>query len=289
MKILILGSDGMLGHILSRYLTENNSYKIYNLSRKNKSKVDNHYKCDIYNEKRFLEILHQVKPNIIINCIGVLIRDSNTSKKNAIYINAYFPNFLYEISTKFKFKIIHISTDCVFSGLTGKYTEQSIKDAKDTYGITKSIGEINSSNHLTIRCSIIGPEIKINSEGLFNWFLKQTGEISGYSRAIWSGLTTLELSKVILFAINHNIIGLWNVSSKEPISKYELLLKIKKKFSKKIKIKKDSKVTIDKSMISIRNIEYLFPNYDQMIDELFNYYTLNKKTYNYYINESNRT
>ena len=105
--------------------------------------------------KLLIKICKKVNPDIIINCVGILIKGSVNSIKNAIHVNSYFHIFLVEISNKLNFKVIHISTDCVFSGSTGNYSEDSIKDAKDTYGLTKSLGEINSSRHLTIRTSII--------------------------------------------------------------------------------------------------------------------------------------
>lgn len=280
----------MLGHILTKYLKTNSNFQIFSLSRENVSNYNDHFICDIKDELLFKEICKEIKPDIVINCIGILIKGSNKSIKNAVYINSYFPHFLNEISSKLNFKIIHISTDCVFSGDIGGYSEDSIKDSKDVYGLTKSLGEIQSSKHLTIRTSIIGPELKIKSEGLFNWFLKQNGKILGYSNVIWSGVTTLELSKIILYSISNDINGLWNVSSLEPISKYELLKIIKKRFSmNNIIITKDTQPVIDKSMISNRKIDYIVPSYHFMIDELFNFIDLNKRIYNNYLNASRRT
>ncbi len=280
MRVLVLGSDGMLGHILTNYLQKNSDFQIFNLSKKNINNNQNHFICDINHKESFLKICDKIRPDLIINCIGVLIKKSKSSSKDAIYINAYFPNFLDEISKKNEFKLIHISTDCVFSGKTGNYSETSIKDSYDIYGLTKSLGEINSSNHLTIRTSIIGPELKKNGEGLFNWFINQSGKTKGYTNAIWSGVTTLELSKAILFSILNDITGIWNLSSEQPISKYDLLSKIKNQFNlHKIKLIKDDNLIINKSLISNRKISYIVPSYDGMINELFNYVSDNKNIY----------
>jgi dTDP-4-dehydrorhamnose reductase len=281
MKILILGSDGMLGHLLSAFLSNNSDLNIFNLSRNNLNNSENHFQCDVMNTSSFLKIVEKLKPDVIINSIGILIKNSSISPKNAIYINAYFPNFLHEISNKFNFKLIHISTDCVFSGKKGSYSENSYKDAYDLYGLTKSLGEINSPNHLTIRTSIIGPEIKKNREGLFNWFLNQEGDTFGYSNALWTGITTYELSKAIYYCLLNDVNGLWNLSSSQKINKYDLLSKIKIKFNLEgINLIKDNNFIIDKSMISKRKINYIVPSYDIMIEELFEYIKSNRNKYN---------
>jgi len=281
-KILIIGSDGMLGHLLSNFLKINSNFFIYNLSRKNHSKSENHYMCDLFDKNSLVKIIKEINPNFIINCSGILINESNESTKNAIYINAYLPHFLVEVSTSFNFKLIHISTDCVFSGKKGPYSEDSIPDANDTYGLTKSLGEINSNNHLTIRTSIIGPEIRENREGLLNWILNEKGNVSGYTKSIWSGVTTVELSKAINFSILNDLSGLWILTSNQPISKYNLLEKIINRFNlSEINLLEEDYVVTNKSMTSNRKISYIVPSYDEMIDEMFDYIKTNNHIYKY--------
>ena len=128
--------------------------------------------------------------------------------------NSLLPHHLQSISEEIGAKLIHISTDCVFSGKTGSYTESSLRDADDVYGRTKALGEIISNQHLTIRTSIVGPELKINGEGLLHWFLTSTEkELNGFSKVFWGGVTTVELAKAIEFAISHDINGVWNLCS----------------------------------------------------------------------------
>lgn len=281
MKILILGSDGMLGHLLSSFLTINTNFDVFNLSRNNINNSTNHFICDVTDEVSFIQIIDKLKPNVIINSIGILIKGSNISLKNTIYINSYFPNFLYELSEKYKFKLIHISTDCVFSGKDGNYSESSDKDAKDLYGLTKSLGEIISPEHLTIRTSIIGPEIKKNREGLFDWFINQDGDTLGFTNSIWTGVTTYELSKAINFSLLNDVNGLWNLCSNQKITKYDLLSQIKIKFNlNRVNLIKDNNFVSDKSLISKRKINYIVPSYETMIQELYDYIKVNQKKYN---------
>ena len=239
-RVLILGSTGMLGHMIFFYLKKNKRFKIYDLSYRKKLNSKS-FICNILNISDLEKILQKVKPNIIINCIGVLPQDPNFNKITSIYLNSFFPQKLKEISSKFNSKIIQISTDCVFDGIKGKYSEEDIPNERKTYGLTKFLGEINDNNHLTIRTSIIGPEIKNKGKGLLDWFFNQKGKVNGFKKAIWGGVTTLELSKVINYCINKNISGLFHVTNGKSISKYDLLNLIKEEFKlNNIKINKNT-------------------------------------------------
>lgn len=279
MKVLILGSTGMLGHILSDYLTKLNKYDIYNLSRSscNQNKL---FLCDVTNKKNLKKIINKISPEIVINCIGILNEDANENPKEANFINSILPNFLIEISKSLKFKLIHISTDCVFSGQTGNYNEYSVKDAKDVYGKTKSEGEFDLKQHLTLRTSFIGPDLNKNGKGLFQWIMQQSGKVQGFSGVIWTGVTSLELSKAIDYVISNKIDGVWNLTNEKPISKYDLLKKIIKEFElANITVEKFSQYKSDKSLKSVRNINYQVPNYNSMLKDLKEYYILNKNIY----------
>ena len=279
MKVLILGSTGMLGHILSDYLTKLNKYDIYNLSRSNRNQ-NKLFLCDVTNQKNLIKIINEISPEIVINCIGILNEDANENPKKANFLNSIFPNFLIEISKNLKFKLVHISTDCVFSGLTGSYNEYSVKDAKDVYGKTKSKGEFDLKQHLTLRTSFIGPDLNKNGKGLFQWIMQQSGKVHGFSDVIWTGVTSLELSKAIDYAISNNIDGIWNLTNEKPISKYDLLKKIIKEFElSDITVEKFLKYKSDKSLKSIRNINYEVPSYNSMLKDLKEYYVLNKNLY----------
>lgn len=182
-------------------------------------------------------------------------------------------------------KRIHLSTDCVFSGLKGMYKEDDIKDEKNIYGLSKNIGEIEDDKNLTFRMSIIGPEIKNNGTGLFNWFMMQKGKIKGYSNVYWTGIRTLELAKAIEVAINEDLKGLYHLVCNEKISKYELLCMIKEIFNKEdVIIEMDDSKICDKSMINSRkDFSFRVGNYRQMLSELKNWIYDNKELYKKYL------
>ena len=267
-KILILGVSGMAGHVVFTYLNELKKYQILGTTNSN-SFGQNDIKLDIYNNEELNKTLIDFKPDFVINCIGVLINGSQNSPENAIYANSYFPHYLSKLSYEKDFKLIHISTDCVFSGKEGRYTENSIKNATDVYGLSKSLGEIINTKNLTIRTSIIGPEIKTKGEGLFHWFLNQRGEINGYKSNFWSGVTTLEMAYFIDWILEKNIIGLVHLTNNEPISKYDLLNIISKVFNKDIVVSDKKDYKCDKSFINTnKEVSFKISSYQKMIEDM---------------------
>ena len=226
---MILGGVGMLGHVLLNKLNESKAFQVYDITRNKEERINN-FECDLTNFNSLFEIIKEIKPKYIVNCIGVLIKGSIKDPSNAILINSLLPHKLAKYSKTVGSKLIHISTDCVFDGSKGNYIETDNKTAQDTYGLSKSLGEIIDDKNLTLRTSIIGPELKNNGEGLFSWFINQKGEVNGFTESIWGGLTTLELAEVIIKSINENYTGLVHVTNGKPISKFDLLSLIKDKF-----------------------------------------------------------
>ena len=275
-KILVIGSSGMVGHVLVDYLSKNSDFEIFNLAKKSKINSETII-CDILNNKHLEQLLYKISPNIIINSAGILVNQSRSNPLNAILVNSCFPHMLMKIADKINSKIIHISTDCVFDGLSGNYDENSKKTPIDIYGKTKDLGEILNTDHLTIRTSIIGPELKNDGTGLLLWLLKnKKNEINGFEKSIWSGLTTLELSKSILYCINYNLSGLIHIAS-SPISKFDLINLINDEFKLGIKLKKVDGVVSNKSLVSIRDdFHYEVKSHNQMIHDLRLYYESNK-------------
>tara|TARA_B100001175_G_scaffold302659_1_gene296916 strand:+ start:2994 stop:3860 length:867 start_codon:yes stop_codon:yes gene_type:complete len=282
-KILVLGSTGMLGHQVVKYFKKLDQYDLYDISYRNKL-TDRTIIIDVRKITELEKYIIEVKPDIIINCIGMLIEESQEDISKAIYINSYFPHLLKSICNKINAKLVHISTDCVFSGDKGSYTETDLPDSNTIYGKTKSLGEITDNTHVTIRTSIIGPELKSNGVSLLDWFLKEkNSEINGYSKAIWSGVTTLELAKIIKIAIDSHITGLYHVTNNEKISKYELLKLFNNHINKKFKINKNESIMNNKSLIDTRNkLNYTVPNYNIMIEEMFKELFNNPSTYKHY-------
>jgi dTDP-4-dehydrorhamnose reductase len=212
MKIAVLGSTGMLGHKMVERLRLHYS-DVVGLSRDNG--------LDARDLIRTENMFRLIRPQIIINCVGT-IKQRTSNAEEVIAVNALFPHFLQRICTEMGVRLIHFSTDCVFSGKRGLYTESDIPDPIDHYGYTKAMGEILFQNALTIRTSIVGRE-RGNYHGLLEWFLRQQGEIQGYENAIWTGVTTNWLADTVAELLKYKKLqGLYNIAS-FPVSKFRLL------------------------------------------------------------------
>lgn len=277
---MILGSTGMLGHMVYYYFKGLNKYRIVDVSYRNKLH-DGSKLLDVTKDDLLEKYIIRETPDVVINCIGVLIKASQANPANAIRLNAYFPHRLVQILRKTGGRLIHISTDCVFSGRKGNYTEDDFRDADDIYGRSKALGEVNNDVDITIRTSTVGPELKENGQGLFQWFMKQNGKIKGFDQVFWGGVTTLELAKVIDEVINQNLVGLINVTNGQSISKYNLLVYFKEIFNKtEIIIEPVSEIKSDKSLKTTRvDFKYNVHSYVEMMIEMFDYKNRNDKMY----------
>ena len=279
--VVVLGALGMAGHIMTEYLNNTGAYKVLVVARQpglNVSEV-----LDVLNFEKLAIFLEESKADVVINCIGVLVSASNNDISRAILINSYFPHLLGSIAERLKFNLVHISTDCVFSGKVGGYSEDSFRDGDDNYARTKALGEITSNNNLTIRTSIIGPELKSTGTGLMDWFFKQDGEISGYSKAYWSGVTTLELAKATHNIIQKDLNGLIQLCPQSKISKFELLELFNEIWMRGCVIKENDSYAVDKSLISTRDdFSYIVPDYKKMLGEMKSWTSAHTKYYRHY-------
>jgi dTDP-4-dehydrorhamnose reductase len=266
----------MAGHVITRYLESLNKYEIINVALEKLN--DETIIANVEEKELVKEIISKFKPSVIINCIGLLVDASSNRPDLAIYLNSFFPHYLAELGKRMNFKLIHLSTDCVFSGNKGNYSENDFKDGEDMYARTKALGEIINNKDLTFRLSIIGPEIRENATGLFHWFMTQKGEIWGYNKVYWTGVTTLELAKAIDSAIDQNLTSLYHLVPKKKISKFALLNFIKEVWGKSIIIKNINEPKHDKSLINTRkDFNYEIPDYRTMLMELYEW----MKNWNY--------
>lgn len=275
----------MIGHVIYTYLDSLKKYKLSNSSHHNTISEDT-YLLDIRDYKKVKDYIEIIKPDYVINCAGLLIEESEKSVEDTILINSLFPNILSRLGQEFNFKLIQISTDCVFSGEDGNYSEESVQDGSSVYARTKTLGEINNNRDLTIRTSTIGPELKSDGTGLLNWFLTQKGNIFGFKKAYWSGVTSLELAKAIAMFLNHDITGIYNFTSEDKISKYDLLLLFEKIWKKSdVIIKVNSDYVNDKSLCNIRSdFKYTLKGYEAMLKETYEWMLKNKQRYQHYYN-----
>lgn len=285
-KILILGISGMLGNTMFKMFCDNNNYFDVYGTLKNKKKIKyfkNQKKkifigYDVNNFDKISNLITKLKPDYIINCIGS-IKQKKYNIKEYLIINSYFPKKLDFVCNKNKTKLIHFSTDCVFDGKRGNRSEYDQPDAKDDYGMSKFLGEINNSNSITLRTSIIGHELN-TSYGLLEWFLNSKNKVYGYNNVKFNGVTTVELFNLIkkIILMNKQINGLYHVSASK-ISKYNLLKLIAKIYKKDIKIVSYKKITIDRSLNSSlinKKINYKPPSWNEMIKSNYNFNIKNR-------------
>jgi len=246
-RILVLGKDGMLGTMVSKYFTSLNEYEVYLTSRRDDRTVfnDNVRKFDV--SKDPLEILiNEINPDFLINCIGIIKPEINEENKEsiekAININTYFPLKISQLAKNKNFKYIQIGTDCVFSGGVGDYLEDASQDANDIYGKTKIGGETEHADKYILRGSIVGPESG-DGKSLLNWFLSQnSNKVNGFSDHMWNGITTLNFAKIVDGMIKNNNFNIHtqHVVPKDEVSKYDLLIYFKKYFDVDVIIEKSN-------------------------------------------------
>lgn len=282
MKFLVLGCNGMAGHVISLYLKEQ-GHNVFGFSRTQPIYVDG-ISGDARNADKLKDLILKGKYDSVINCIGILNQYADYDRELACYLNSYLPHFLAKITKDLDTKIIHLSTDCVFSGKRGNYTETDFRDGETFYDRSKALGELDDEKNITFRNSIIGPDINKDGIGLLNWFMKQEGEINGYSKVMWTGQTTLQLAKTIEIATKEKIHGLFNTVPDHSISKYELL-KLFNHYIRndKIVINSVDNIVIDKSLKRTRfEFNYLIPDYEVMIAEMADWIKKHKKMYPHY-------
>lgn len=278
---MILGSAGMLGHMVYYYLKELNKYEIVDSSYSEKLHEGSKL-LDVRNNDELLKFISDENPDVVINCIGVLIKGSKADPSNAIYLNAFLPHLLAKILRTTGGKLIHISTDCVFSGEKGPYAENDFRDADDIYGRSKTLGEVANEIDTTLRTSIIGPELKEKGEGLFHWFMQQTHEVNGYKNSFWSGVTTLQLAKVIEHVIENRLYGLMHVTSGQKITKFELLQLFNTVWEKQLRINPIDVKPVDKSLQPSDRLTMEIPDYSVMLKAQKNWMLHNKHLYGVY-------
>lgn len=276
MKLLILGSEGMLGHVVKLYFQEK-GHTVKGTSRSDSEG----YTLDVTRNISDIEsFIDDFSPAAVINCIGILNKVAEDNKPLAVIANSYLPHYVDAICNDKGVKFVHVSTDCVFDGKAeGGYTEESFRTATDFYGRSKGLGEVDNESSITLRTSIVGPDKNPNGIGLFQWFMNQEGETNGFDKVIWTGVTTIELAKAMEKAIANNLTGLRHVVNNDQIDKYSLLSLFKKHFKKDIVIKPKSDYISNKSLVRITDYDFEVPSYDQMAKEMAEWVTKHDSIY----------
>lgn len=281
MKVIVLGATGMLGSTVFKYLSgfpdisvtgtvrNRSAFKYFDHSATDRLLAN----VDVLDNDSLVQAFNSVKPDVVVNCIGLIKQFADANDPLcALPINAMLPHRLANICELMSARLIHISTDCVFSGRKGMYTESDLSDAEDLYGKSKYIGEVADRDHvLTLRTSIIGHELNSNAS-LVDWFLTKQGTVKGFSKAIFSGLTTWEMARVIHQYVlpSKNLSGLYHLSV-DPIDKCSLLNLIANVYGKDINIVPDSAICIDRSLDSTRfrkAVGYVPPSWVELIQAM---------------------
>lgn len=283
MKILVLGCNGMAGHLISLYFKEQ-GHDVTGFARSKSTLLDHTIVGDASDMLLIKKVITEGYYDAVINSIGLLNQFAEQHKAMAVLLNGYLPHFLTELTRDMKTRIIHMSTDCVFAGNDGPYYEDTLPNGATFYDRSKAMGEINTDKDLTFRNSIVGPDIKPSGIGLFNWFMKQTREVGGYTGAIWTGVTTYTLAKAMEQALSDNLTGLYNLVNNESINKFELLGLFNKYFcGGEIKINPNPSLQLDKTLLHRRN-DFIFvvPSYDQQVKDMREWVDAHPSLYPHY-------
>ncbi len=281
MKVLVFGASGMLGNAVVRMLSEKEDWQVYGTVRSSSSKRFFSEKIaerllvgiDVEQNDSLISAFMLTKPDVVINCVGLIKQLAIADDPlQAIPINTLLPHRLARLCELSASRLVHISTDCVFDGSRGGYFESDASDAQDLYGKSKFLGEVDYPNAITLRTSIIGHELQ-GANGLIDWFLAQKGKCDGYSRAIFSGLPTVVLAKIIRDVVipHSDLHGLYHVAA-SPISKLDLLNLVSQVYDKTIKINPNDSLVIDRSLNAKKFREatgYIAPDWQEMIKLMY--------------------
>lgn len=283
MRILIIGATGMLGNTLFRHFSRLDRFETWGTIRSESGK--RHFSAqthphlipyvDVDNFDTVVAAFSASRPDVVINAVG-LVKQLSTSKSplNAIPLNALFPHRVANLCAATSARLIHISTDCVFSGSRGDYRESDTPDAKDLYGLSKLLGEVDYPNAITLRTSIVGHELN-SANGLVEWFLSQQGSVRGFTKAIFSGFPTFEIARIISeYLIDRpDLHGLYHAAS-NPISKHDLLKLVGDAYGKEITIEPDDSLKIDRSLNAERfnfATGYIPPSWPELVASMKNF------------------
>lgn len=273
----------MAGHQISLYLQEQ-GHDVTGFALEKSNLLNKSIAGDATNFPVLKEIIQNGKYDTVINCIGILNQFAENNHPLAVILNSYIPHFVAQAANEVGSRVIHMSTDCVFSGVRGQYTEEDFPDGTTFYDRSKALGELNDDKNITLRNSIVGPDINQKGIGLLNWFMQQDGEVKGFTGAIWTGQTTLQLAKTMEVASKERATGLYNTVPSEAITKYDLLLLFNKYFREsKISIHPVEGIKANKSLKRTRfDFSYEIPDYEKMVAEAAQWTFNHKSLYPHY-------
>lgn len=282
MHFLVLGATGMAGHLISLYLKER-GHAVVGFSRRGVPFLDQQVIGDVRDEMLLRESIDGAGFDVVINCVGVLNKAAKTNP-DAAWLNGELPHVIARMTEGTPTRVFHMSTDCVFAGNTGPYTEASAPDGASAYDRTKAAGELRDGKNLTFRNSIVGPDTSARGIGLLNWFMQQSGPIKGFTGAIWTGLTTLELAKAMEHEAAECAHGLVNMVPDGSINKYDLLQLFNRELrGGSVEIVPDAGLQLDKTLVRT-NFEpsYRPKPYPEQVQEMAGWVRAHRELYPHY-------
>lgn len=283
MRFLVLGASGMAGHTISIYLKEQ-GHRVAGFSRRGVPFLKEQVIGDARDEALLAEAISEGEFDVVVNCIGVLNQFAERDPEGAAYLNGRLPHVLAGICEGTHARVFHMSTDCVFAGNTGPYTEDSVPDGTSVYDRTKAAGELNDGRNLTFRCSIVGPDPNPDGIGLLNWFMQQEESVRGYAGAIWTGLTTLELAKAMECAALEGARGLVNMVPSTSISKFDLLRLFNSHLRNgSVTIVPDNRIQLDKTLVRTNySCSFRPADYHRQVKDMANWIQGHQRLYPHY-------
>lgn len=282
MRFLVLGASGMAGHLISLYLKER-GHMVVGFSRRGVPFLDKQVLGDVRDVELLKDSIEEGNFDVVINCVGVLNKAAETNP-DAAWINGQLPHVLADLTSNMTTRVFHMSTDCVFAGNTGPYTEKSAPDGELAYDRTKAAGELDDGKNLTFRNSIVGPDMNSGGIGLLNWFMQQPGPVKGFTGAIWTGLTTLELAKAMEHEAGEGAHGLVNMVPEGSINKFDLLQLFNRELrGAAVEITPDAGLQLDKTLVRT-NFEpsYLPKPYPGQVREMAGWIREHRELYPHY-------
>lgn len=269
MRVVVLGARGMLGHMAVTVLEEA-GHQVTGICRAGVVGGASRH-LDLEDRDALRAALMEAGPEWVVNAAGRLNQAVDRAPAASIYVNSYLPHLLANWGQEIGFRLLHVSTDCVFEGTRGLYQVNDEPDATSAYGRSKALGEVVNDRDLTIRTSIVGPELATSGTGLLLWFMRQSGQVPGWTKAIWSGLTTLEMARVIEAVVDGRIkaIGLWQCTPTQPIAKYDLLRLMNEELrGGQAIVRPVDGVVGNKSLVNDRPALWPVPDYRTMLRDL---------------------
>lgn len=283
MRLLVLGANGMAGHMISTYFIEQGN-EVTGFDLGPVTHCTKGVSGDAQDKDLLIGLIREGSYDAVINCVGLLNQFAENNHALAVYLNSYLPHFLADVTSKMATRVLHMSTDCVFSGKRGGYTEEDLRDGETFYDRSKALGELEDDKNLTLRGSIVGPDTNPKGIGLLNWFMQQQGPIKGFTKAMWTGQTTLQVAKTMEAALRQGATGLVNTVPETSISKYDMLGLFNRYMrGNAVEIVPFDGFVADKSLVRTRfDFDYRIPDYETMIAELADFMRRHAALYPHY-------